>query len=106
MPSEVDTNAWSGEGTFTQFVIDRLRDLEGVRFIRVEDAPATRSDADYNFISNEIYVGVARRDGEDVNVRRPRAGAQRHGRRRRAGLRRRGNVAVPPRRADHPAVPN
>jgi len=25
----------------------------------VEDAPATRSDADYNFISNELYVGFA-----------------------------------------------
>ena len=25
--------------------------------MRVEDAPATRSDADYNFISNELFVG-------------------------------------------------
>ena len=24
--------------------------------MRVEDAPATRSDADYNFISNELFV--------------------------------------------------
>jgi hypothetical protein len=62
MPLEVDTNAWSGEGTFTQLIIDRLRDVDGVRFVRVEDAPATRSDADYNFISNEIYVGFATRD--------------------------------------------
>src|SRR5215213_298629 len=62
MPLEVDTNAWSGEGTFTQLVIDRLHDVDGVRFVRVEDAPATRSDADYNFISNEIYVGFATRD--------------------------------------------
>ena len=29
----------------------------GIAFVRVEDAPASRSDADYNFISNEIYVG-------------------------------------------------
>ncbi len=50
---------WSGEGTFTQLVIDRLREIDGVRFVRVEDAPATRSDADYNFISNEIFVGFA-----------------------------------------------
>jgi hypothetical protein len=62
MPLEVDTTSWSGEGTFTQLVIDRLRDVEGVRFLRVEDAPATRSDADYNFISNEIYVGFATRN--------------------------------------------
>lgn len=57
MPFELDTSGWSGEGTFTQLVIDRLRDVKGIRFVRVEDAPATRSDADYNFISNELFVG-------------------------------------------------
>ena len=57
MPRELETSAWSGEGTFTQVLIDRLREMAGVRFVRVEDAPATRSDADYNFISNELYVG-------------------------------------------------
>jgi hypothetical protein len=57
MPLELETSAWSGEGTFTQLLIERLRDLAGVRSVRVEDAPATRSDADYNFISNELYVG-------------------------------------------------
>jgi len=57
MPFELETSAWSGEGAFTQFLIDRLREVAGVRFVRVEDAPATRSDADYNFISNELYVG-------------------------------------------------
>ena len=56
MPSELDTSAWSGEGTFTQLLVDRLREVTGIRFVRVEDAPATRSEADYNFISNEIYV--------------------------------------------------
>jgi hypothetical protein len=56
MPSELDTTGWSGEGTFTQLLIDQLRDLDAIRFVRVEDAPATRSEADYNFISNEIYV--------------------------------------------------
>jgi hypothetical protein len=62
MPFELDTTAWSGEGTFTQFMIDTLRALDAVRFVRVEDAPATRSDADYNFISNEIYVGFTTTD--------------------------------------------
>src|SRR3954464_10056962 len=57
MPFELDTSAWSGEGTFTHLLIDRLRDVKGVRFVRVEDAPATRSEADYNFISNELFVG-------------------------------------------------
>ena len=57
MPFELDTSEWSGEGTFTQFLIDRLREVAGVRFVRIEDAPATRSDADYNFISNELFIG-------------------------------------------------
>jgi hypothetical protein len=59
MPSESDTSAWSGEGTFTQLLLDRLREIDGVRFVRVEDAPSTRSDADYNFISNEVFVEFA-----------------------------------------------
>ena len=57
MPLEIDASAWSGEGAFTQLLIERLREVEAVRFVRVEDAPATRSDADYNFISNELFVG-------------------------------------------------
>ena len=28
-----------------------------IKVIRVENAPASRSEADYNFISNEIFVG-------------------------------------------------
>jgi len=59
MPSEIDTALWSGEGTFTQVVIDHLREMEQIRLIRVEDAPATRSEADYNFISNEVFVEFA-----------------------------------------------
>src|SRR3954454_1000642 len=57
MPLETDTTNWSGEGTFTQLLIERLGDIPAVRFVRVEDAPATRSEADYNFISNELFVG-------------------------------------------------
>jgi hypothetical protein len=56
---EVDTTNWSGEGSFTQVLVERLRELDVVVFLRVEDAPASRSEADYNFISNEIYVGFA-----------------------------------------------
>ena len=55
----VDISNWSGEGTFTQVLIDRLREMDGVMLVRVEDAPATRSDADYNFVSNELYIGFA-----------------------------------------------
>jgi len=56
---QTETGGWSGEGTFTQRLIDRLQAIEEVAFVRVEDAPASRSDADYNFISNEIFVAFA-----------------------------------------------
>ena len=59
MPCDVDTSAWSGEGGFTQLLVDRLRQIDAIRLVRVEDAPATRSDADYNFISNEVFVAFA-----------------------------------------------
>jgi hypothetical protein len=69
MPSELDTSNWSGEGTFTQILIDRLRELDAVVLIRVEDAPATRSDADYNFISNEVFVAFATRNRQERSTR-------------------------------------
>src|SRR5689334_6222371 len=56
---QVDLNAWSGEGEFTQGLVEHLRALDGIRFVRVEDAPASRSEADYNFISNEIFVSFS-----------------------------------------------
>jgi hypothetical protein len=69
MPSELDTSKWSGEGTFTQLLIDRLREIDAVTLVRVEDAPATRSDADYNFISNEVFVAFATRDRQERTTR-------------------------------------
>jgi hypothetical protein len=62
---KVDTTQWSGEGAFTQLLLDRLQELDGIEFIRVEDAPASRSEADYNFMSNEIYVAFATRRREE-----------------------------------------
>jgi hypothetical protein len=56
---QTDTSKWSGEGGFTQVLIDHLKTIDQVAFLRVEDAPASRSEADYNFISNEIFVGFA-----------------------------------------------
>ena len=53
---EVDTSKWSGEGTFTQRLIGWLTKLDGLTLVRIEDAPASRSEADYNFISNEVFV--------------------------------------------------
>jgi hypothetical protein len=53
---QIDASGWSGEGEFTQVLIDRLQQVAEIAAIRVEDAPASRSEADYNFISNEIFV--------------------------------------------------
>ena len=52
----VDTANWTGEGTFTPVLLETLQTLDGVEFLRVEDAPASRADAGYALISNEIYV--------------------------------------------------
>ena len=53
---ELHLGNWSGEGEFTQAVVDRLRLEPRIVLLRVEDAPATRAEAEYNFISNELYV--------------------------------------------------
>jgi len=66
MPFETDVTNWSGEGAFTQRLIERLREVDGVKSVRVEDAPATRSEADYNFISNELFIGFATVDREEA----------------------------------------
>jgi hypothetical protein len=65
MASATDTANWSGEGQFTQMLLERLRELPEVLAIRVEDAPATRSEADYQFMSNEVFLVFAshRREG-------------------------------------------
>ncbi len=55
----IETSKWSGEGAFTQLLIDCLTTIDGLTLVRVEDAPASRSEADYNFISNEIFVAFA-----------------------------------------------
>lgn len=52
----IDTSKWSGEGEFTQLLLDHLQQVPAVASVRVEDAPATRSEADYNFISNELFI--------------------------------------------------
>ena len=55
----VDSTGWSGEGEFTQVLVNRLSAVDQVASVKVEDAPATRSDADFNFIANEIFVTFA-----------------------------------------------
>jgi hypothetical protein len=53
---EVDATKWSGEGAFTATLLEQLKTLPSIEFIRVEDAPASHTEANYSFISNEVYV--------------------------------------------------
>lgn len=62
MPSDMNQAEWSGEGDFTQTLLDWLCDQEGVVFVRVEDAPASHNDVGYNFISNEIFLRFRTRE--------------------------------------------
>lgn len=55
-PAELDTTDWSGEGAFTRTLLDAVRGLDQVAFVRVEDARSSRTEVDYNFISNEVFV--------------------------------------------------
>ena len=52
----LEASGWSGEGTFTKLLIDALREIPAVEALRVEDAPASRADTGFSFISNELYV--------------------------------------------------
>jgi len=52
----LDGSAWSGEGAFTKLLIEALRGLPAVEALKVEDAPASRADTGFSFISNELYV--------------------------------------------------
>ncbi len=53
---DVDATKWSGEGSFTAALVDHLKAVAAIDFIRVEDAPASHVEANYSFISNEVYV--------------------------------------------------
>jgi hypothetical protein len=65
----VEAGNWSGEGTFTQVLLERLQEIPGIAVVRVEDAPSSRSEADYNFISNEIFVIFDTRSKQERSVR-------------------------------------
>jgi len=65
----VDSSGWSGEGGFTQLLLEKLQAMADVAAIRVEDAPSSRSEADYNFMSNEIFVRFAIRERHETGRR-------------------------------------
>ena len=62
---DIDREQWSGEGDFTEQLVAWLAEQDDVVFLRVEDAAATRGEVDYNFISNEIYVGFRTRERQE-----------------------------------------
>jgi hypothetical protein len=56
---DIDRSAWSGDGDFTARLLDALGRIDEIAAIRVEDAPASRSDAGYALLANEIFVRFA-----------------------------------------------
>jgi len=52
----LETTGWSGEGAFTQRVVDALQTIDGVAFVRVEDAPASQTGVGFSFLCNEVFV--------------------------------------------------
>ena len=68
---QLDTTGWSGDGDFTARLIEVIQALSEVAVLKVEDAPASRADSGFSFISNELFVGFA---SESRVVRRRRLG--------------------------------
>jgi hypothetical protein len=60
---ELDKSAWSGDGDFTARLLDVLARIDEIAALRVEDAPASRSDAGFALLANVIFVrfGTERR---------------------------------------------
>jgi hypothetical protein len=58
---EIDTSGWSGEGAFTSTLVEVLKTLDGIEFLRIEDGSAAGPGAGYNLIGNEVYVRFAGR---------------------------------------------
>ena len=66
--TDIDTRTGRAKATFTQLLIDRCSDVRRRRARpRRRRAGDADREADYNFISNEIFVGV-----RDVRSRRER----------------------------------
>jgi hypothetical protein len=53
---QIESAGWGGDGTFTAVLLEALKAIDTIDYLRVEDAPASRAEPGYAFISNEIYV--------------------------------------------------
>ena len=67
--ASIETAEWSGEGTFSLSLVDALRSIDDVGLLRVADAQAPRLDVGYQYIGNEIYVGL-RTQAVQTRIRR------------------------------------
>lgn len=56
---EADRSGWSGDGELTARLLAVLEQTDGIAAIRVEDAPASRSDSGYVLLANEIFLRFA-----------------------------------------------
>jgi hypothetical protein len=56
---EPDLSGWTGEGTLTPVLIEALKGIDAVEWFKVDDAPASRAEPGYAFISNEVFVRFA-----------------------------------------------
>jgi hypothetical protein len=54
---DADLSGWSGDGDLTTMLVEVLKNIPGIAAIRVEDAPSSRSDTSYMFLSNEVFLG-------------------------------------------------
>jgi hypothetical protein len=66
---QIESGGWGGEGTFTAVLIEALEAVDAIEYLRVEDAPASRAEPGYVFISNEIYVGFKAESRTETRAR-------------------------------------
>ncbi|HSP89566.1 MAG TPA: hypothetical protein VLN08_01585 [Vicinamibacterales bacterium] len=65
----IESDGWGGEGTFTAVLLEALKAIDTIEYLRVEDAPASRAEPGYAFISNEIYVGFKTESRTETRTR-------------------------------------
>lgn len=56
----IDRDGWSGDGDFTAALLEALARIELIAVVRVQDAPESRADTGFNFVSNDVFVGFRR----------------------------------------------
>ncbi len=56
---QIERGGWSGDGDFTIRLLEQLERVPEIAYLRVEDAPASRSGPGYMLLSTEIYVAFA-----------------------------------------------